>query len=83
MNRLSERIESRANMQTNQAIAVKTESAPFNPYHKWLGIRESQTPPNHYRLLGIELWETDEEVICDAHSRQANHVEKFCGRSTT
>jgi type IV pilus assembly protein PilM len=77
MNRVSERIESRANMQTNQAIAVKTESAPFNPYHKWLGIRESQTPPNHYRLLGIELWETDEEVIREAYSRQANHVKSF------
>ena len=35
----------------------------FDPYHKWLGIPPKDQPPNHYRLLGIELFESDPEVI--------------------
>ncbi|HQU45105.1 MAG TPA: hypothetical protein PK867_19985 [Pirellulales bacterium] len=35
----------------------------FDPYHKWLGIPPKDQPPNHYRLLGIELFEEDLEVI--------------------
>lgn len=37
--------------------------ADFDPYHKWLGIPPAEQPPNHYRLLGIPLFETDAEVI--------------------
>jgi hypothetical protein len=35
----------------------------FDPLHKWLGIPASEQPPNHYRLLGIPLFEDDPEVI--------------------
>jgi hypothetical protein len=35
----------------------------FDPYHKWLGIPASQQPPNHYRLLALDLFESDLEVI--------------------
>lgn len=35
----------------------------FDPYHKWLGIPPKEQPPNHYRLLGIALFEDDPEVI--------------------
>ena len=35
----------------------------FNPYHKWLGVPVSEQPPNHYRLLGIALFENDADVI--------------------
>lgn len=41
-----------------------TES--FDPYRKWLGIPEQERPPNHYRLLGIELFESDTDVISNA-----------------
>ncbi len=41
-----------------------TES--FDPYRKWLGIPEQERPPNHYRLLGIELFESDADVISNA-----------------
>lgn len=41
----------------------------FDPYHKWLGIPPRDQPPHHYRLLGLELFETDEEVIEAAASR--------------
>ncbi len=65
-------------MNADSSRAVKSDSGrPFNPYHKWLGIRDAQTPPNHYRLLGLELWETDEDVIREAYSRQMNHVRHF------
>lgn len=35
----------------------------FDPYHKWLGISPKDQPPNHYRLLGIELFEGVPDVI--------------------
>ncbi len=44
-------------------------TAPFDPYHKWLGIPPKDQPPHHYRLLGIELLETDAEVIEAAANR--------------
>jgi len=37
--------------------------AIFNAYHKWLGIPPEEQPPNHYRLLGIEEFEVDADVI--------------------
>ena len=27
----------------------------LDPYHRWLGIQPKDQPPNHYRLLGVEL----------------------------
>jgi type IV pilus assembly protein PilM len=56
---------------------AELQTKAFDPYHKWLGIRDSQSPPNHYRLLGLELWETDEDVIREAALRQSNHVRSF------
>ncbi len=44
-------------------------SASFDPYHKWLGIPPKDQPPNHYRLLGIERFEDDAEVIEAAANR--------------
>jgi len=41
----------------------------FDPYYKWLGIPPRDQPPNHYRLLGIELFEPDRDVIDAAANR--------------
>ncbi len=41
----------------------------FDPYHKWLGIPPKDQPANHYRLLGVEKYETDREVIDAAANR--------------
>ncbi|MDF1745582.1 MAG: WD40 repeat domain-containing protein [Gimesia sp.] len=41
----------------------------FDPYHKWLGIPPRDQPPNHYRLLGIDLFEDDLDVIEAAADR--------------
>jgi hypothetical protein len=49
----------------------------FDPYRKWLGIPPQEQPPNHYRLLGIGLFESDPEVISGASDRQIFHVRTF------
>ncbi|TWT96072.1 FHA domain-containing protein FhaA [Botrimarina colliarenosi] len=38
----------------------------MDAYHKLLGIPPNERPPNHYRLLAIELFETNREVISNA-----------------
>lgn len=38
----------------------------FDAYHKWLGIPAAEQPPNHYRLLGISLFEKDRDVLIAA-----------------
>jgi hypothetical protein len=50
---------------------------PFDPYRKWLGIPLKDQPPHHYRLLGIELFESDPDVIDHAADRQMAHVRAF------
>ena len=52
-------------------------SKTFDPYHRWLGISPKDQPPNHYRLLGIDLFEDDPEVIQDAAHRQTAHVRTY------
>lgn len=49
----------------------------FDPYVQWLGIRDPQRPPNHYRLLGVELFEGDADVLTHAADRQMSHVRTF------
>jgi len=49
----------------------------FDPYYKWLGIPPAEQPANHYRLLGLKLWESDPEVIANAADRQMAHVKTY------
>jgi len=51
----------------------------FDPYRVWLGIPAGERPPNHYRLLGVGLFESDPEVISSAADRQMAHVRTFQG----
>ncbi len=44
---------------------------------KWLGISPQHQPPNHYRLLGLEAFESDRDVIRSAAERQAAHIQTF------
>lgn len=53
--------------------------ADFDPYLKWLGIRESSRPINHYRLLGLDLYEDDTDVIAMAADRQMSHIRTYQG----
>lgn len=52
-------------------------SAPFDPYHKWLGIPRRDQPAHHYRLLGIPLYEDDPQVVEAAADRQMAFLRKF------
>jgi hypothetical protein len=49
----------------------------FDPYHKWLAIPPGEQPPNHYRLLGAQTFESDADVIANAADRQMAHVKVF------
>jgi len=50
---------------------------PFDPYLKWLGIPPKHQPPNDYRLLGIELFESDPDVISHAADQRMAHLKNF------
>ena len=56
----------------------------FDAYHEWLGIAPKDQPPNHYQLLGIDLYESNANVIDNAANRQMAHLRTFQtgGRST-
>ena len=49
----------------------------FDPYLKWLGIRKTAQSIDHYRLLGLELFEDDSEVIAMAADRQMTHIRTY------
>jgi hypothetical protein len=49
----------------------------FDPYLQWLGIRDPERPPNHYVLLGVQLFEGDLDVLANAADRQMAHVRTF------
>jgi len=46
----------------------------FDPYRKWLGIPPEEQPPNHYRLLGVPLFEQDIETISHAADQRIAYV---------
>jgi len=49
-------------------------SESFDPYHKWLAIPPEDHPPSHYRLLAINTFEQDEEVIANAAEQRLSHL---------
>ncbi len=49
----------------------------FDPYYKWLGIPPAEQPPNHYRLLGLTLYEADGDVISSAADARMIHLRSF------
>lgn len=51
----------------------------FDPYRKWLGISATDKPPNHYRLLGLVLFESDLDVIDGAAERQISSIRHHLG----
>ena len=46
----------------------------FDPYLIWLGIPAKDQPPNHYRLLAIELFESHPEVIENATDQRMAYL---------
>ena len=49
----------------------------FDPYHHWLGIPPEEQPANHYRLLGVTLFETNRDVIAAAANRQMSYLQEL------
>ena len=57
----------------------------FDPYLKWFGVPLKDHPIHHYRLLGIEVFEWDVEVIENAADQRMAHLrlhhgQHACGR---
>ena len=48
----------------------------FDPYQQWLGISPQERPANHYRLLGIETFESDPAVIAAAADRRMQAIRR-------
>lgn len=46
----------------------------FDPYRQWLGIHKDEQPPNHYRLLGVRIFENELTVIENAADRAMLHL---------
>ena|GEM_PF-4113218 len=44
-------------------------SEPIDQYYEWLGIPPKDQPPNYYRLLGIDMFESSPKVIESAADR--------------
>lgn len=49
----------------------------FDPYHKWLGVPPNEQPPHYYRLLGLQIFEPDPDVIASAADRTMAHIRTF------
>lgn len=47
----------------------------FDAYHKWLGIPPKDQPPHHYRLLGLEMFESDTDVIESAANQRMSYLQ--------
>ncbi len=56
-------------------------SKRFDAYHAWLGIPSDEQPPNHYRLLGISLFESDEDVIQNGLDQRMAHLKSLVNGS--
>jgi hypothetical protein len=39
------------------------QTKTVDPYDEWLGIPPKDQPPNHYRLLGLELFEVKQATL--------------------
>ena len=49
----------------------------FDPYYLWLGVPPREQPPNYYRLLGVQLFEPNPDVIEAAADQRMAHLRTF------
>src|SRR5690606_2871918 len=57
----------------------RTMNENFDPYYQWLGIGPKHRPPDYYRLLGLECFEANSDVIATSADRQMKHLRSFQG----
>lgn len=56
---------------------VPEDDLGFDPFHRWLGIPPSPKGVDHYRVLGLQRFESDREVILDAVDRQLTPIRRY------
>ncbi len=49
----------------------------FDPYHKWLGIPPDEQPADYYRLLAVQKFESDADVIQAAADQRMAHLRNY------
>ncbi len=52
-------------------------SDAFDPYYTWLGIPPEDQPPDLYRLLGLQRYEGNADVISHAADQRMAHIRTF------
>jgi len=53
------------------------EVGEFDPYHQWLAIPKDIRPPNHYHLLGLQMFEANVAVIENAADARMRHISSY------
>ena len=51
----------------------------MDPYYEWLGIAAEEQPPDHYRLLGINVFESNPQVIESAFNQRIAYLQQLSG----
>lgn len=51
----------------------------MDPYYEWLGIAAEEQPPDHYRLLGINVFESNPQVIESAVNQRMAYLQQLSG----
>ena len=49
----------------------------LDPYYEWLGIPPAEQPADHYRLLGVALFESNLNAISNASDARMGYVRTF------
>ena len=58
--------------------ALRNRDVPYDPYHKLLGISKQNQPPTLYRLLGLDTFKSDVDVIDGAANKQMTYLQGCC-----
>ena len=69
--------EASAVVALHQSKSDSQSTSTFDSYYFFLGIHQKDQPPNHYRLLGIEYFEQDSEIVSAAADRQMAHLQRY------
>ena len=52
-------------------------SNKFDPYFEWLNISPAEQPADYYRLLGLEMFESDQDSIRDHADERMEIVRRY------
>ncbi len=52
-------------------------TSSINYYYYWLDIPPEDQPPTHYRLLGLDVFESDPNAIAEAADQRVAHIRTY------